>query len=101
MPRNDLGMPGLSDWRPNDKDLRLDGSRKGAGWLGPIKRPDGQISTEISVGVDLGGKEIEIPLMVPGLTTDEIGYLLNNDISAPDFIKNMPKAIMQKAINHA
>lgn len=63
-------------WTPNDKDLRADGTRKGNGFLGVLKRPDGGISSELSIGVEINGKETEIPTLVPTLNQDEISYLL-------------------------
>jgi hypothetical protein len=82
--------------------LRHDGiTKKGNGYLGAMQRPDGSVSSEISVGVNMNGKETDIPLMVPGLTKGELDYLLNNDVHGPRFIKDMPPAIMQKARTHA
>lgn len=82
--------------------FRPDGSKKSMkGFLGPMERPDGGISTEISAGYEINGKEVEIPLMVPGLTKKEIEYLLNADIQGEDFFKNMPRSIEDKAIAHA
>jgi predicted RNA methylase len=72
---------------------RVDGTDKGDGWLGPLKRPDGGISTELSIGVNLGGKETEIPLLVPTLTQAEIQSLLNGERPS--------EAIVQKAVGHA
>lgn len=80
---------------------RQDGSVKGDGWLGPRKRPDGGVSTEISVGVNIDGKDAEIPLMVPGLSRDEMKYLMTRKPDHPDFLKKMPKAILDKAVKHA
>lgn len=80
---------------------RADGTPKGNGWLGVLQRPDGNVSTEISVGVEIDGKETEIPLLVPDLTKDEQAYLLNNDVEGDAFLKNMPESIMQKAEAHA
>ena len=37
----------------NGFGLRADGTKKGSGWLGPLQRPDGRISSEISIGVDI------------------------------------------------
>lgn len=82
--------------------LRPDGSKKSMkGFLGPMERPDGGVSTEISAGFEIEGKEVDIPLMVPGLTKKEIDYLLNADIQGEDFFKNMPDSIQDKAIDHA
>ena len=74
---------------------------KGTGWLGPMKRPDGGISTEISMGTAIGGKEVEIPLMVPTLNEKEIKYLLNTPIESKTFMDKMPSSIIKKAVDHA
>lgn len=74
-------------------EFRADGSRKGDGFLGPLKTPDGRVSTEISIGVELNGREVQIPTLVPTLTGAEINSLLNGD--APS------KAIVDKAVAHA
>ena len=80
---------------PNPKDpswYREDGTLKGPGYLGMMQRGDNPrwSSGEISTGVDraeLGpqGKNVplskegyvDIPQMVPGLTQNEIDFLLN------------------------
>jgi hypothetical protein len=86
----------------DDSMYRPDGSVKSMkGYLGAIERPDGTVSTEISVGFEINGKEMDIPLMVPGLTKEEINYLITTDIQGEDFFKNMPKSIVDKAIDHA
>ena len=75
------------------QELRLDGSRKGKGFLGELKRPDGGVSTELSIGVSFDGREMEIPSLVPTLTDAEINHLLGG---------NKPtQAIIQKAVEHA
>jgi hypothetical protein len=86
----------------DDSMYRPDGSIKSMkGYLGAIERPDGTVSTEISAGFEIDGKEMDIPLMVPGLTKEEIDYLITTDIQGEDFFKNMPKSIVDKAIDHA
>lgn len=75
---------------------RIDGTPKGAGYFGELKRPDGDISTELSVGIEIDGKETQIPLLVPTLNKDEIKWLLNNPPTP-----NPPKSIMEKAVKHA
>jgi hypothetical protein len=85
-----------------DYGMRHGGAgKKGSGWLGPMKRKDGGISTEISIGTSIKGKETEIPLMVPTLDEKEIKYLLNNDVKSKAFMKNMPDSIIKKAVEHA
>lgn len=84
-----------------DYGNRTDGSTKGNGFFGPLKRPDGSVSTEISVGVGINGKEVEIPLIVPTLTKDELNYLLRTPVKSKGFMSNMPSSIMEKAYDHA
>ncbi len=83
-----------NQWQPNPNDLRADGTQKGRGYFGVLKRPDGYISTELSIGpVNLGGKETEIPSLVPTLSQDEIDYLLKGG--------EPTQAIIGKAVEHA
>ena len=58
--------------------LRPDGTPKGQGWRGVMKTPSGGDVTELSVGVNLNGKETLIPLVVPTLNELEVKYLLEN-----------------------
>ncbi len=78
--------------------LRADGTRKGNGFLGVLQRPDGKVSSEISIGVNIGGKEVEVPTLVPTLSKDEVNWLITNDISDP---KKIPMSIQQKAVDFA
>ena len=69
----------LDDMKSQEKPSygkRADGTEKGSGYFGEIKRPDGNISTELSVGINIGGKEVEIPTLVPTLNRGEIDYLV-------------------------
>ncbi len=74
-------------------NLRLDGSPKGPGFFGELARPDGQTSTELSIGVGFDGKETQIPALVPTLTYDERTYLLAGG--------KPTQAIVDKAVAHA
>jgi hypothetical protein len=80
---------------------RPDGSSKGDGFFGKLNRPDGSVSTEISIGVGMNGKEVNIPLIVPTLNKKELNYLLSTDVKAKDFFNKMPPSIMEKAYEHA
>ena len=74
---------------------RVDGTLKGTGWLGELKMKDGtdRVMTEFSIGVNINGKETEIPTIVPTLEKKEIDYLLEG---------NKPtKEIIDKALTHA
>jgi hypothetical protein len=90
------------EWKPNANDLRADGTKKGTGFLGVLPRPDGGVSSEISIGVEFDGKETEIPTMVPTLSKEERDYLLTNPTDKKDLFNTpMGKSIMNKAVNHA
>ena len=74
--------------------LRNDGTSKGMGWLGPQKTVTGKDMTEYSIGINIDGKEIDIPTLVPSLTPDEIEFLKTEP-------KEIPQAIINKAVKHA
>lgn len=88
---------GASRQTPSDESygLRNDGSAKQNGFLGPLKMTDGsnRVMTELSVGVNIGGKEMNVPTIVPTLTAEEINYLLSGGVPTP--------GIVSKAIEHA
>ena len=76
-----------------DYGTREDGTPKGVGYFGELKRPDGSISTELSAGFNFDGKETLAPLLVPTLTREEVNLLLSG--SKPTDV------IYNKAANHA
>lgn len=76
---------------------RPDGTAKGSGWLGPHKTPSGADVTEYSVGIDIDGKQMDIPTMVPGLTDDEIKQV----ITAAEYGEFPNESVMSKAVAHA
>ena len=84
-----------------DYGTRADGTPKGDGYFGKLKRPDGRVSTEISMGVNFDGKETEIPTLVPGLDKNERNYLLNSKLSPEMWNTPTGKNIAQKAVGHA
>lgn len=75
---------------------RADGSSKGMGFLGPLKNANGSVSTELSIGVNINGKDMEIPTLVPTLSRSEVNTVLNLKEG-----QKMPEAIVQKAVDHA
>lgn len=85
---------------PKTWGTRPDGSKKGQGFLGLLRRPDGGVSSEISIGVNMDGKEISLPLMVPTLTRDEVKALLALP-QDENFNRNLPPSIKDKAITFA
>jgi hypothetical protein len=85
----------------NNFGLRLDGTPKGLGYYGELKRRDGsnKISTEISAGFDWGKGETQIPLLVPGLDKKELDFLLKMELGKG--AGKVPRSIKQKAVDHA
>jgi hypothetical protein len=77
---------------------RADGTNKGTGYLGELKLPNGGVATEYAIGINIDGKEIEIPTLVPTLTKEEI-RLMQTDIIPNN--KPIPRAILDKAVKHA
>ena len=80
---------------------RADGSIKSEqGFLGPVKNAvSGKTMTELSIGIEINGREMEVPAMVPTLTPEEIEILRSNDFEGR--AKDIPESIMRKAKEHA
>lgn len=104
--------PDLSDltaksgsYKPSEWGMRhaAGDGRKGYGWLGVLRRLDdpASVSTEISVGMNLGGKERDIPLLVPTLSRPEVVHLLSTPEDKLDFDAPIMRNIMDKAASHA
>ena len=45
------------------------------------------MSTEISIGVEINGNEIEIPSLVPTLTKDEVQWMLDGNKPTDSIVK--------------
>jgi hypothetical protein len=80
---------------------RADGSKKSArGYIGPVENlVQGGTMTEVSIGVEINGEEMQVPAMVPTLTQEEIDTLANMQIEGN--AKEIPESIKDKAIAHA
>lgn len=96
-----VNNPDRSQW-----DKRADGSTKGTGFLGLRQRPDGSVSSELSIGVTIDGKETEVPTMVPGLTSNEFKWLMTTGPADQEKAfqsgKNpLANSIIEKATTHA
>lgn len=84
-----------------DETKRLDGTTKGNGYLGVLKASDGSDVTEFSTSTSdfkVKGKEVLFPIIVPGLTKEELKLLLTDVIPNK---KRIPDAIYKKAVDHA
>ena len=80
-----------------DFGIREDGTQKSRGYLGPLVTKNGNIVTEYTVGVNLDGKEMDIPTLVPTLTNAEVLEVLD----AADNGDQPSEQIISKAIAHA
>lgn len=75
----------------------MDGTPKSdTGYLGSHTGVSGREMTEYSTSIEVDGKEMFMPIFVPGLTDDEIEYLKTEPNP-----KDIPKSIMKKAVEHA
>ena len=72
---------------------RRDGTPKGMGYLGVLKTPKGESMTEYTIGVNIDGKEMDIPSLVPTLTAAEVDHITSTG--------QITDAIQQKAVAHA
>jgi hypothetical protein len=88
--RNQYNQGSMANW-----GNRPDGSSKGTGWLGALNMQDGsnKLATEMTIGVSIDGREMNIPMLVPTLAKEEIDYLLKG--GKPN------KVIVDKAVKHA
>jgi len=100
-PPQDMMPPEDKMNEEQDFGLRNDGTKKGNGFLGALKRPDGSVSSEISVGVNIDGEEVEIPAIVSTSTQPELDYMLSSELTPEMWDSEMGEQIMQKAVDHA
>ena len=77
--------------------MRPDGNKKGVGYLGVLKNSAGQDVTEFSIGVEIGGKEVDIPTVIPGLSEAELQVVLDATAGKGD----LTPEIVRKAVEHA
>lgn len=78
--------------------MREDGTAKGTGWLGELKIPGtSDIATEYSVTVELDGKDVLLPTLIPGLSKQEIDSVLDSAKKG----KLPPEAVIDKAVIYA
>lgn len=78
--------------------MRIDGTRKGAGWLGEIRMPNGRdYMTEKSVGQP-GTNEIFRPAITPGVHPADLNYLRETD-RVPEDMKATSNLFAKKRIS--
>lgn len=98
---NKMSVRGVPSRFINPSAYRDDGQLKDdVGFLGGLRSAvDSRRMTEVSIGVEIDGQEMQIPTMVPTLTKAEINKLRNIDYEGnPDAI---PESIKKKAVEHA
>ncbi len=88
-----MGQSGETEAKDYGYGKRLDGSDKGRGYFGEISRPDGGFSTELSIGIDFGEGEMDIPLLTPNQSTRDIDALIAGEEPTREMI--------DRAVNHA
>ncbi len=67
---------------PKQVMLRADGSTKSAqGYLGAFPDKYGKMMTEQTIGVEIDGKEVQMPAIVPTTTPDEIELLGSGNVN--------------------
>lgn len=89
-----LGAP-IKNWKNPDYGLRVDGTAKKEGFLGKIPAKNNRVMTELSIGVEIDGKEMLIPAIVPTLNEEEISFLsAGGDPGAKE-------SIIKKSVDHA
>ena len=90
-----------SDYNRADWGKRIDGSDKGLGYLGVLKAPTisnpKDVATEYTTGVQINGKEVDIPVLVPGLSREQVQEVLK----AVSEEKEVSPAILAIATKHA
>lgn len=68
---------------------------KGNGYFGPLPTGEpGQVATELGIGVNLGGQDVEIPSIVPTLNTDQLNRILSG-------IRPLGNDVVDAAVDHA
>lgn len=83
--------------RYNPESNASDGPVKGPGYFGALVRPDGQgLMTEYGVGMEILGKEMEIPTLVPTLSPEEVMAILKAKEG-----EKLPNSIYRKAAQFA
>lgn len=97
----ELEAEARAEYEADDSSWRSDGSKKSSkGFLGPVENTvEGGTMTEVSIGVEINGEEMDIPTMVPTLTQDEVNTLANMQLEGN--AAAIPQSIKQKAIDHA
>lgn len=98
--RRDATAEDLLEWgkRYNPETGKMNGAQKQAGWRGVLSDRKGGVMTEVSVGTEINGKEVEIPLIIPDSTESDlvrIAKIANGEMT------KVPDDLMEKAVDFA
>lgn len=98
--RRDATAEELLQWggRYNPATGKMNGDQKQAGWRGILSDGKGGVMTEVSTGVKIDGKEVEIPLIVPESTKEDlqrIAKIANGELT------QIPDDLLEKALSFA
>ena len=95
-------MPRPTKQQTTDYGLRPDGTRKGPGWLGKQRLPNGGVATEYSVALDdvkdKRGRTVDFPTLVPTLPKEQTKRMREDVIPRN---KRVPNDVMGKAVGFA
>lgn len=91
--------PDKSTWGATGK--RADGSDKSYGWQGTWKTKDGKDISELSVGVEIDGKEVDVPTLIPSTTPKERKWIVDHAGDEGAFKTAEGHAIIAKAADFA
>jgi hypothetical protein len=89
--------PVLPDNTDNGYGKRQDGTNKGKGYFGEIPLKGGGVATEYTVGINIDGKDRDVPTLVPTLTKKEYDQVLE----AAGGKGKLSDAIVEKAAAYA
>jgi hypothetical protein len=93
-PRNQIPASGFNPGQ------RADGSNKGTGYMGVLTNAKGSPISEYSIGVEIGGKQMDIPSIVPTLSAVEIKSVLdasaNDQMVSPQVIRKATAFAQQR-----
>jgi len=104
----DEGLPGRETPKPQSRSLteppmgvseEVVPREKGEGYFGRIPNPEGSdydYSTELSIGVNIDGNEVEIPSLVPTLTNQEIDYMVAGGEPTPEIVEKATSYARQR-----
>lgn len=77
---------------------RQNGDPKNAGWRGILYDGEGGVMTEVSIGVQIDNQEVQIPLIVPATTNEQLDTIAK---IATDETVEVPIQLKNKAVEWA